>query len=77
VQFILLIIFPYGRDDINCLMIMIKFLPTGLWGPAVALIGLSYTSADNIVLAVAMLTISVGINAGHYTGFMVSVQTYF
>ncbi|XP_028173317.1 putative inorganic phosphate cotransporter [Ostrinia furnacalis] len=46
------------------------FNSIGLWGPAVALIGLSYTPADNMVLAVAMLTISVGINAGQYTGYL-------
>ncbi|XP_050675828.1 putative inorganic phosphate cotransporter isoform X1 [Leptidea sinapis] len=42
----------------------------GLWGPALALIGLSYIPEGNMILAVIMLTITVGINAGHYTGFM-------
>ncbi|XP_049873027.1 putative inorganic phosphate cotransporter [Pectinophora gossypiella] len=46
------------------------FNTIGLWGPAIALIGLSYTPAGNMVLAVAMLTITVGINAGQYTGYM-------
>ncbi|CAH2048158.1 unnamed protein product, partial [Iphiclides podalirius] len=42
----------------------------GLWGPAVALIGLSYTPEGNMVAAVAMLTVTVGINAGQYTGYL-------
>ncbi|CAB3261005.1 unnamed protein product [Arctia plantaginis] len=43
----------------------------GLWGPAVSLVGLSYVPAGNIKLAVALLTLVVGLNAGHYTGFMI------
>ncbi|XP_041979295.1 putative inorganic phosphate cotransporter isoform X2 [Aricia agestis] len=46
------------------------FNSIGLWGPALALIGLSYTPEGNLTLAVVMLTISVGINAGQYCGFM-------
>ncbi|CAH4028611.1 unnamed protein product [Pieris brassicae] len=42
----------------------------GLWGPAVALIGLSYIPEGNMTLAVVMLTVSVGVNAGQYTGYM-------
>ncbi|XP_063364079.1 putative inorganic phosphate cotransporter isoform X1 [Cydia amplana] len=42
----------------------------GLWGPAIALIGLSYSPAGNMVMAVTMLTVAVGINAGQYTGYM-------
>ncbi|CAH4028612.1 unnamed protein product [Pieris brassicae] len=42
----------------------------GLWGPAVALIGLSYIPEGNLTLAVVMLTVSVGVNAGTYTGYM-------
>ncbi|CAF4907506.1 unnamed protein product [Pieris macdunnoughi] len=42
----------------------------GLWGPAVALIGLSYIPEGNMTLAVLMLTVSVGVNAGQYTGYM-------
>ncbi|CAH0398529.1 unnamed protein product [Chilo suppressalis] len=41
----------------------------GQWGPALALIGLSYAPADTTI-AVAILTIVVGLNAGHYTGYM-------
>ncbi|CAH2048160.1 unnamed protein product, partial [Iphiclides podalirius] len=49
------------------------FNTIGLWGPAIALIGLSYTPKGNIFLAVAMLTLSVGINAGQYTGYMLVI----
>ncbi|KPJ16520.1 Putative inorganic phosphate cotransporter [Papilio machaon] len=45
----------------------------GLFGPAVALVGLSYVPAGKITLAVALLTIVVGLNAGHYTGFLLRV----
>ncbi|CAG9786479.1 unnamed protein product [Diatraea saccharalis] len=41
----------------------------GQWGPALALIGLSYAPADTAI-AVAILTAVVGLNAGHYTGYM-------
>ncbi|XP_013134084.1 PREDICTED: putative inorganic phosphate cotransporter [Papilio polytes] len=46
------------------------FNTIGLWGPALALIALSYTPAGNLPLAVAMLTLTVGINAGNYTGYL-------
>ncbi|XP_032517569.2 putative inorganic phosphate cotransporter [Danaus plexippus] len=42
----------------------------GHYGPAVALIGLSYVPAGNVVVAVAVLTAVVGLNAGHYTGYL-------
>ncbi|CAB3250920.1 unnamed protein product [Arctia plantaginis] len=42
----------------------------GIWGPAVTLIGLSYVPAGNIVLAVTLLTVVVGLNAGQYTGYL-------
>ncbi|CAH2048155.1 unnamed protein product, partial [Iphiclides podalirius] len=41
----------------------------GFWGPALALIGLSYTPEGNMIVAVIMLTVTVGINAGCYAGF--------
>uniref|UniRef100_A0A2A4JQ34 Major facilitator superfamily (MFS) profile domain-containing protein n=1 Tax=Heliothis virescens TaxID=7102 RepID=A0A2A4JQ34_HELVI len=46
------------------------FNSIGLWGPAIALIGLSYAPEGNMIFAVVMLTIAVGINAGQYTGYM-------
>ncbi|KAI5639148.1 major facilitator superfamily domain-containing protein [Phthorimaea operculella] len=46
------------------------FNSIGLWGPAIALIGLSYAPETDKVLAVLMLTITVGINAGQYAGYM-------
>ncbi|XP_026734766.1 putative inorganic phosphate cotransporter [Trichoplusia ni] len=42
----------------------------GHYGPAIALIVLSYVPAGNITLAVAVLTIVVGLNVGHITGVM-------
>ncbi|XP_050679114.1 putative inorganic phosphate cotransporter [Leptidea sinapis] len=41
----------------------------GLWGPALALIGLSYIPKGSMALAVVMLTVTVGMNAGQYTGY--------
>ncbi|KAJ8721769.1 hypothetical protein PYW08_004171 [Mythimna loreyi] len=42
------------------------------WGPAVALLGLSYLPGGNLSLAVIILTITVGLNGAHYVGFMLS-----
>ncbi|XP_046966281.1 putative inorganic phosphate cotransporter [Vanessa cardui] len=42
----------------------------GHFGPAIALIGLSYVPAGSLALAVTLLTCVVGLNAGHYTGFL-------
>lgn len=42
------------------------------WGPAVALLGLSYLPSGNLSLAVIILTITVGLNGAHYSGFMMS-----
>ncbi|KAG6449214.1 hypothetical protein O3G_MSEX005919 [Manduca sexta] len=42
----------------------------GFFGPAIALIGLSYTPAGNVMVAVILLTIVVGLNVGHITGLM-------
>ncbi|CAH0715894.1 unnamed protein product, partial [Brenthis ino] len=42
----------------------------GHFGPAIALIGLSYVPAGSVALAVTLLTIVVGLNAGHYTGYL-------
>ncbi|KAJ8731687.1 hypothetical protein PYW07_004851 [Mythimna separata] len=42
------------------------------WGPAVALLGLSYLPPGNLTLAVVILTITVGLNGAHYVGFMLS-----
>ncbi|XP_026315260.1 putative inorganic phosphate cotransporter [Hyposmocoma kahamanoa] len=46
------------------------FNSIGLWGPAVALIGLSYIPSGNTTLAVVMLTLAVGINAGTFAGYL-------
>uniref|UniRef100_A0A2A4JK24 Putative inorganic phosphate cotransporter n=1 Tax=Heliothis virescens TaxID=7102 RepID=A0A2A4JK24_HELVI len=42
----------------------------GFFGPAIALVGLSYVPAGNVTLAVVLLTIVVGLNVGHLTGLM-------
>ncbi|KAF9818534.1 hypothetical protein SFRURICE_012558 [Spodoptera frugiperda] len=42
----------------------------GFYGPAIALVGLSYVPAGNVTLAVVLLTIVVGLNVGHLTGLM-------
>lgn len=42
----------------------------GHFGPAIALIGLCYVPAGAVAMAVVLLTLVVGLNAGHYTGFM-------
>ncbi|XP_023940699.1 putative inorganic phosphate cotransporter [Bicyclus anynana] len=46
------------------------FNSIGLWGPALALVGLALAPSHIDWLPVVMLVISVGINAGQYTGFM-------
>ncbi|KAL4705197.1 hypothetical protein ACJJTC_013997 [Scirpophaga incertulas] len=40
----------------------------GMWGPAIALVCLTYAPA-NATIAVGLLTVAFGLNAGHYTGF--------
>ncbi|XP_037294468.1 putative inorganic phosphate cotransporter [Manduca sexta] len=42
------------------------------WGPAVALLGLSYLPPGHLTLAVVILTLTVGLNGAHYVGFMLS-----
>uniref|UniRef100_A0A2H1W593 Putative inorganic phosphate cotransporter n=1 Tax=Spodoptera frugiperda TaxID=7108 RepID=A0A2H1W593_SPOFR len=42
------------------------------WGPAIALLGLSYLPAGNLSLAVIILTVTCGLNGAHYVGFMLS-----
>ncbi|XP_013188922.1 putative inorganic phosphate cotransporter [Amyelois transitella] len=46
------------------------FNSIGLWGPAIAMIGLSYAPAGNSIFAVVMLVLAVGINAGQFSGYM-------
>ncbi|KAJ0176884.1 hypothetical protein K1T71_008063 [Dendrolimus kikuchii] len=42
----------------------------GMFGPAIALVGLSYSPAGDVMMAVIILTVVVGLNAGHLSGFM-------
>ncbi|KAI5639142.1 major facilitator superfamily domain-containing protein [Phthorimaea operculella] len=46
------------------------FNSIGLYGAGLALIGLSYTPPGYITMAVVLLMAVVGINAGHYAGYM-------
>lgn len=46
------------------------FNTIGLWGPMCALVALAYTT--NSTLAVALVTIAVGINAATYLGFQIN-----
>lgn len=49
------------------------FNTIGLWGPMCALIALAYvTSKDQSTLAVALVTVAVGINAATYLGFQIN-----
>jgi MFS transporter, ACS family, solute carrier family 17 (sodium-dependent inorganic phosphate cotransporter), member 5 len=49
------------------------FNTIGLWGPMLALIALAYvTSKEQSALAVALVTIAVGINAATYLGFQIN-----
>ncbi|XP_052747726.1 putative inorganic phosphate cotransporter isoform X2 [Galleria mellonella] len=45
------------------------FNSIGAYGPAIALICLSYTPAD-VVIATSLLVVVVGINAGHFAGYI-------
>ncbi|XP_023940700.1 putative inorganic phosphate cotransporter isoform X2 [Bicyclus anynana] len=48
------------------------FNTIAFWGPAAALLALSYIPAGQLPLAVAMLTLTVGLNGAHYVGFLIS-----
>lgn len=49
------------------------FNSIGLWGPMCALIALGYVTKGHIQLAVALLTLAVGINSATYLGFQVNI----
>lgn len=49
------------------------FNSIGHWIPMIALIGLGYVKDHQQVLAIGLLTIAVGSNAGTYLGFQVRV----
>ncbi|XP_068633115.1 putative inorganic phosphate cotransporter [Battus philenor] len=49
------------------------FNTIGLWGPAIALIGLTYIPEGSASAAVVMLTVSVGLNAGQYAGYLLVI----
>ncbi|CAG5042955.1 unnamed protein product [Parnassius apollo] len=77
-MYILSFIFSWSSDflvnrNITSLPTARKIFNTiAFWGPAVALLGLSYIPAGHLTLAVAILTITVGLNGAHYVGFLIS-----
>ncbi|XP_041979291.1 putative inorganic phosphate cotransporter isoform X2 [Aricia agestis] len=48
------------------------FNTIAFWGPAAALLGLTYIPAGHLPLAVSILTLTVGLNGAHYAGFLIS-----
>lgn len=74
-------ILSFGFSFISDYLINRKILSThfsrkfynsiGHWIPAIVLIGLGYVT-ENTALSVTLLTITVGLNAGTYVGFMVN-----
>lgn len=48
------------------------FNSIGLWGPMLALLGLAYVPKGSVELAVALLTVAIGINSATYLGFQVN-----
>ncbi|CAK1579837.1 unnamed protein product [Parnassius mnemosyne] len=76
-----LLIYPFGvvtdfvikRKWISVTNTRKLFNFIGLWCPALALIGLSYAPEGNMLMAVAMLTVTVGINAGIFSGYMLTL----
>lgn len=44
---------------------------SGLYGPAIALIALSYAPPGNVTMGVLLITVVVGLNVGRLTGLMV------
>ncbi|XP_015524856.1 putative inorganic phosphate cotransporter isoform X1 [Neodiprion pinetum] len=44
----------------------------GHWGPAVALMGLGYATAEHTVIAVVILVFAVGLNAGSLCGYQIN-----
>ncbi|XP_050679097.1 putative inorganic phosphate cotransporter isoform X3 [Leptidea sinapis] len=77
-MFILSFIFSWASDFLVNRNMLTRgtarkvFNTIGFWGPAAALVALSYIPAGHISLAVAMLTVTVGLNGAHYSGFLIS-----
>ncbi|XP_026315251.1 putative inorganic phosphate cotransporter isoform X2 [Hyposmocoma kahamanoa] len=46
------------------------FNTIGYWGPAIMLIGLSYSPAGDVTVAVLFLCLAMALNAGSYAGYM-------
>lgn len=78
VMWILSFGFSFASDYINSrkliplAMSRKLFNSIGLWGPMAGLLGLAYVSGDQKTLAVALLTVAVGLNSSVYLGFQVN-----
>lgn len=69
---VLLCVFTYPLSFF-ILLIECNIFPA-FWGPATSLLILSYLPAGHNTWAVIILTITVGLNGGHYVGFLVSTS---
>jgi len=52
-------------------LLLTKFV-AGFWGPAIALACLGYIDKEDVAIAVTLLVLAVGLNAGVYLGFQVN-----
>ncbi|XP_053609698.1 putative inorganic phosphate cotransporter [Plodia interpunctella] len=64
--------FLVNRNIIRAVTARRIFNTIALWGPAAALLILSYLPPGHLTLAVVILTVTVGLNGAHYVGFMMS-----
>ncbi|XP_072948853.1 putative inorganic phosphate cotransporter [Epargyreus clarus] len=61
-----------NRNILSLLTVRKVFNTIAFWGPAAALLALSYLPAGHLTMAVVILTITVGLNGAHYVGFLIS-----
>lgn len=77
-MYLLSFVFSWAADRVNNRGILRLgtarklFNTIAFWGPAAALLALSYLPAGNLALAVSILTVTVGLNGAHYVGFLIS-----
>ncbi|XP_060803410.1 uncharacterized protein LOC106133662 [Amyelois transitella] len=64
--------FLVNRNIISSVTSRKIFNTIAFWGPAAALLVLSYLPPGHLTLAVVILTFTVGLNGAHYVGFMMS-----
>ncbi|RVE43971.1 hypothetical protein evm_011374 [Chilo suppressalis] len=65
--------FLVNRNIITLVTSRKIFNTIAFWGPAAALLVLSYLPPNNLALAVVIVAIAVGLNGAHYVGFMIGV----